>query len=274
MSIDYDNSDLIKIASRIRLTVLEMAHRSKSPHVGSCLSCVDVLAHLYFRELSIRPDNHGWQDRDFFLLSKGHAAMALYATLAQRGVIDNKLLDGYMLDSGTLPAHTDRFAAPGIEISAGALGHGLPMAVGMAHGFKLRNKKNRVVVLMGDGESQEGSVWESAMMAPTLCIDNLVAIIDHNNLQGYGRPCEIMHFRPVLDKWRAFGWHAIEADGHDFVELADAFVEARSAGRPAVIVLKTIKGRGVSYMEDELKWHYFIVTDERLEAARKELRHA
>lgn len=269
-----DTDSFNGITTSLRLSILEMAHRSGSPHVGSCMSCVDVLAYLYFEELALRPAEPDWEWRDFFLLSKGHAAMALYAVLSERGVIDKTLLDGYMLDGGTLPAHLDRFVAPGIEISAGALGHGLPMGLGMAQGLKLRGKKNRVFVLMGDGESQEGSVWEAAMMAPTLCLDNLVAIIDHNNLQGYGRPCEIMHFNPIAEKWRAFGWHAVEADGHDFAQLAATFTEARSSHRPTVVILKTIKGKGISFMEDELKWHYFVVTDERLAAARKELEHA
>jgi transketolase len=266
-----DIANLQERARQIRLRVLTMANRSRSAHVGSCLSCADVITYLYFRELHLDPNNPQWPERDYFILSKGHAAMVLYAALAEKGIMEAELLEGYMQDGGSLPGHLDRFAAPGIEVSAGSLGHGLPIGLGIAHGLKLKGMPNRVFVLMGDGESQEGSVWEAAMMAPMLGVNNLIAMIDHNNLQGYGRPCEIMYFRPVLDKWRAFGWHAVEADGHDFASLASAFAAAGAADRPAVIVLNTTKGKGVAFMEDELKWHYFIVTDELLALARQGL---
>lgn len=267
-------SECSKTANRIRNRILDMAHRSKSAHVGSCLSIVDVLTHMYFKELRYDPRQPDWPGRDYFILSKGHGAMALYATLAEKGVIPSEWLDGYMLDGGTLPAHLDRFSAPGIEVSAGSLGHGLPMGLGLAHGLKMKQKSNRVFVLMGDGESQEGSVWEAAMMAPKLGLDNLVAMIDHNNLQGYGRPTDICHYHPITDKWNAFGWTTVEADGHDFESLNRAFRTVEKAGRPSMIILHTTKGKGVSFMEDELKWHYFIVTDERLEHAKRELNDA
>jgi transketolase len=235
---------------------------------------IDALTYLYFIELKVDPRNPDWEDRDYFVLSKAHAAMGLYAVLAEKGFFDVELLDGYLAEDGTLPSHLDRAGTPGVEASAGSLGHGLPLSLGIAHGLKLRGKTNRVFTLMGDGETQEGSVWEAAMMAPRLGLDNLVAVIDFNNLQGYGRPTEIMHFEPLDKKWQAFGWCAITADGHDFEELRKAFLFARDCNVPCVVILKTVKGKGISFMENELKWHYYIVTDERLKRALEELTDA
>lgn len=261
-------------AAAIRRTILHMAHRSGGPHVGSCLSVADILTWLYFRFLNISPANIDDPGRDYLILSKGHAAMALYATLAAKGIITQEILTGYLQDNGTLPAHLDRFSAPGIEVSAGSLGHGLPMAVGLAHALKLQGQQNRVCVVMGDGESQEGSVWEAAMLAPHLELDNLIVFVDHNNLQGYGRPCELMHFAPVLAKWQAFGWQTMEINGHDFSALDTVATRADQATGPLLVCLRTVKGKGVSFMEDELKWHYFIVTDELLAQALAEIEHA
>lgn len=265
------SSHLIDIAKKIRILILEMANRSKSPHVGSCLSAVECLTYLYFKELNINKDNIQSPERDLFILSKGHAAMALYAALHCKGIIPPDVIKGYMQDNGTLPAHLDKFSAPGIEVSAGALGHGLPIGLGLAHGIKLRGNGNRVFVLMGDGENQEGSVWEAAMLAPRLGVNNLVAIIDNNNLQGYGRPDKLMHFKPLTKKWEAFGWDVFEADGHDFSSLERAFGLTKRSEGPSVVIMKTVKGKGVSFMEDELKWHYFIVTDVHLQQARQEI---
>lgn len=265
---------LIKKAAQIRHRILEMAHWSRSPHVGSCLSIVDILTYVYFNVLEFDIGIPDSPNRDYFILSKGHGAMALYAVLAQRGILPEKMIDGYMIDGGTLPAHLDRFSAPGIEVSAGSLGHGLSMGLGIAHGLKMKNKNNKVLILMGDGETQEGSVWEAAMAAPMLGLDNLIAMIDYNNLQGYGRPTEISAFEPVAEKWAAFGWAVIEADGHNFNSIEQAFAKAEKASRPCMIVFRTTKGKGVSFMEDELKWHYFVMTDERLKRAKEELSDA
>ena len=262
------------VARNVRKTVLQMANKSRGPHVGSCLSIVDILSYLYFHALDINKDNNSKATRDYMILSKGHAAMALYATLAEKEMVPRQILDGYLLDGGTLPAHLDRFSAPGIEVSAGSLGHGLPIGVGIAHGLKMKGMKNVVSVVIGDGESQEGAIWESALFAPRLELDNLIAFIDNNNLQGYGRPDELCSFQPVLEKWQAFGWNAIAADGHDFQSIHSAYREMINLPGPSVICLKTIKGKGVSFMEDELKWHYFIVTDEMLQQALEEIEHA
>lgn len=234
--------------------------------MSSSLSCADILTVLYFDVMNLEP----WGKRDIFILSKGHGAMALYCALAFRGIISKSLLEGYYQNDGTLPAHLDRFTAKGIEVSAGSLGHGFNMGVGMAHGFKKRNEDRKLYVLIGDGESQEGSVWEGALFAPKLGLDNFTAIMDYNNLQGYGRARELCSFEPIKAKWEAFGWYAVEIDGHDLKAIKDALRED-SSGKPKIIIARTIKGKGVSFMENELVWHYFIVTDEHKERALRDL---
>jgi transketolase len=260
-----DRSDLPVVARGIRRAIIEMAHRSGSPHVGSCLSPVDIFTALYFGVLRLDP----WGERDLFILSKGHAAMALYATLAARGIIPAEMLEGYYRDDGTLPAHLDRFTAKGIEVSAGSLGHGFSMALGMAHALRVAGSRRRVFALIGDGESQEGAIWEGAMLAPKLGLSNVTAIMDYNNLQGYGRPTELVSFEPVVAKWEAFGWQAVTADGHDLSLLPTLLRE--ESDRPRMIIARTVKGKGVSFMEDQLIWHYYIVTDEHRRKAIEEL---
>jgi transketolase len=258
--------DLEKAAKEIRGTIIRLAHASGSPHVGSCLSCADILAALYFGKLRLEP----WQRRDIFIMSKGHAAMALYSALYARGIIDKKILSGYYKNNGTLPAHLDRFSAKGVEVSAGSLGHGFNIGLGLAFGLKKKNDPRQVYVLLGDGETQEGSIWEGALFAPKLGIDNFTAIIDYNNLQGYGRAKEICHFEPLRAKWEAFGWQVEEADGHNFSAILRA-LDASHQGRPKVIIAYTTKGKGVSFMENQLIWHYYIVKDEHKAKALAEL---
>ncbi|MBC8018526.1 MAG: transketolase [Verrucomicrobia bacterium] len=258
--------DLTTIAKEVRRGIIAMANRSGSPHVGSALSCTDLLTALYFSYLRLDP----WEERDIFILSKAHAAMALYSILAQRGIIPRELLAGYYRADGTLPAHLDRFSARGIEVSVGSLGHGFNIGLGMASGFKRRGSDRRVVALIGDGEAQEGSIWEGALFAPTLGLDNFTAIMDCNNLQGYGRPTELCAFEPMQAKWEAFGWHALEIDGHDH-EAIKVALQADSQGKPKMILARTVKGKGVSFMENELVWHYYIVTDQHREQALQEL---
>lgn len=253
-------------AKKIRINILEMANRSKSPHVGSCLSCVDILSVLYFDVL--RQDD--WAARDVFILSKGHAAMALYSVLFARGTLDQATIDGYYQNGGTLPGHLDRCPEKGIEVSAGSLGHGFNMGLGIAYGFKKKGNNRKVFAVIGDGESQEGSIWEGALFAPALGLNNFTAIIDYNNLQGYGRPTETCAYEPVKAKWEAFGWYAVEVDGHDHEALKTAFAED-SKGKPKVLIAKTTKGKGVSFMENQLIWHYYIVTDEHKKKALSEL---
>lgn len=253
-------------ALHIRRTILEMANRSQSPHVGSCLSCADILAVLYDQILRLDP----WNNRDMFILSKGHAAMSLYSTLYTKGFLTERDIEGYYQDGGTLPAHLDRCTEKGIEVSAGSLGHGFNMGLGMAYSFKKQNSDRKVYAVIGDGESQEGSIWEGALFAGGLKLGNFTAIMDHNNLQGYGRPTEICAFEPVREKWCAFGWHAIEVDGHDHNALRTALCED-AHGKPKIVIAKTTKGKGVSFMEDQLIWHYYMVTDEHKRLALEEL---
>ncbi|MFC1593816.1 transketolase [Candidatus Omnitrophota bacterium] len=259
-------SDLQNTAKRIRRTIIELAHDSKTAHVGSCLSCVDILTTLYFKTLQLSD----WENRDIFILSKGHADMVLYAILVERGILGREILDGYFKNDGTLPAHLDKFTAKGIEVSSGSLGHGFNMGLGLAYGFKKKNNKRRVYTVIGDGESQEGSIWEGALFASKLQIDNFTAILDYNNLQGYGRAKELCHFEPVRDKWEAFGWHVEEVDGHDTAAIEKA-LNTDSKGKPKIILACTVKGKGVSFMENQLIWHYYIVTDEHKDKALKEL---
>jgi len=253
-------------ARQIRRTIIEMANRSKSPHVGSCLSCTDILAVLYDEILRLDP----WNRRDIFILSKGHAAMSLYSALHAKDILSHADIAGYYQDNGTLPAHLDRNTDKGIEVSAGSLGHGFNMGLGMACGFKKQCSDRKVFAVIGDGESQEGSIWEGALFAGALGLDNFTAIMDHNNLQGYGRPTEICSFEPVREKWSAFGWLALEVDGHDHEALCTA-LRADSQGKPKMVIARTTKGKGVSFMEDQLIWHYYIVTDEHMRQALEEL---
>lgn len=243
-----------------------MAHDSKSAHVGSSLSCVDILTVLYFDILKLEP----WENRDVFILSKAHGAMALYAALAETGIMNENLLKGYLKNDGTLPAHLDRFTARGVEVSAGSLGHGFNMGLGIAYGFKKRNLKRKVYVLIGDGESQEGSIWEGALFGSKLGLDNFTVILDYNNLQGYGRAKEICSYEPVRDKWEAFGWNTAIVNGHDICALQKAFRET-TANKSNIIIANTVKGKGVSFMENKLEWHYYIVTGEHKDKALEEL---
>ena len=257
-----------KIANNIRKNILHIANLAGSPHIGSALSCTDILSTLYFKILKL----DDYENRDLFLLSKAHSAMTLYATLHEKGLLSLEDMEGYYQNNGTLPAHTDKDTNPYIEISAGSLGHGLPIATGMAHALKLKNSNRQVYVLMGDGESQEGSVWEAAMLAPHLELNNLTVFIDRNNLQGYGRASEILSYEPIDKKFEAFNWKVLRIDGHNHQEIQKA-VEFKSS-KPKMIICDTVKGKGVSFMEDELIWHYYVVTDEIKQKALKELEDA
>lgn len=259
--------ELERISRQIRREIIEMAFRSGGPHVGSALSCADILAVLYWAELRLEP----WENRDIFILSKAHASMSLYATLAAKGIMPAEMLATYCQEGGMLPAHLDRKTGFGVECSAGSLGHGFSIGLGMAFGFKKQGSDRRVFIMIGDGESQEGSVWEGALFAPRQGLDNVTVIMDCNNLQAYGRPEEICSFEPIAPKWKAFGWHVCQADGHDHGSLLDALHED-SRGRPKMIVARTTKGKGVSFMENELVWHYYIVTAEHRARALEEIR--
>lgn len=245
-----------QIATNIRKNILHIANLALSPHIGSALSCTDIMTTLYFDVLRL----DDYENRDLFLLSKAHSAMALYATLHEKGLLSKEDMEGYYQNGGTLPAHTDRLTNPYIEISAGSLGHGLPIATGMAHALKMKKSDRNVYVLMGDGESQEGSVWEAAMLAPKLELNNLTVFIDRNDLQGYGRASELLSYEPIDKKFEAFNWEVFRVNGHNYQQIKDA-ISAKS-DKPKMIICDTIKGKGVGFMEDELIWHYYLVTDE------------
>ncbi|MBI4983956.1 MAG: transketolase [Rhodocyclales bacterium] len=254
------------LALAVRRHVIDMAWRSKGPHVGTALSCTDYLAVLYGAVLRLDP----WENRDIFILSKGHGAMSLYGTLAAKGIIHAQLLVGYCQDKGSLPGHLDRYSVPGVEVSAGSLGHGFNVGLGLAHGFKLRGEDRKVYVVIGDGELQEGSIWEGLLFATKLGLDNFTVLLDRNDLQGYGLPSELCAIEPVAAKIEAFGWDVAEVDGHDHAALLAAITAPRR-GLPRFIVGRTTKGKGVSFMEDQLVWHYFIVTDDHRRQALEEL---
>jgi transketolase len=263
------------LAKRIRLQSLRMVSRANASHIGACLSATDILAVLYAKILRIDPARPDWPDRDRFILSKGHAAAALYAVLAETGFFPLEWLETYCCDGSSLPGHATA-TVPGVEVSTGSLGHGLPIACGMALAAKRRNGSSdaprRVFCLLGDGECDEGSVWEAALFAPQHKLDNLVAIVDRNKLQGFGTVEEVMDLEPLADKWRAFRWSVRELDGHDLRAIEQALAAAPfEPGRPSVIIARTVKGKGVSYMEDQLAWHYRAPDARQLEQAVHEV---
>ena len=252
-----DFAGLRDASKHVRKLVLEMTSRSKSSHVGTALSVVDLLVCLYFRILRIDPKNPEDAARDRFLLSKGHGCAALYATLVERGFAKKKMLDGFAVDGGTLWGHSTWKTMPGIEFSTGSLGHGLPVGTGMALAGKLDGAKYRTFVILGDGECDEGSVWEAALFAGHKKLDNLVAIVDYNKVQSFGKTNEILDLEPFADKWKAAKWSVREIDGHDFRQIASALSSVPfEKGKPSAIIAHTVKGKGVSFMEHSLDWHY------------------
>lgn len=257
-------------ARDIRKDALRMVHHANSSHIGSGLSIADILSVLYCSVLNVRPTQPDWRDRDRFLMSKGHAAAMLYAALAERGFFPREWLDQYC-DFGTpLAGHVTHCKVPGVEISSGSLGHGLSLACGMALAAKADSAPWRVFVLLSDGECDEGSIWEAAMFAPFRKLDNLTAIVDYNKLQSFGSVVEVLDLEPFADKWRAFGWDVVEVDGHDHSALENA-LKARGTGRPRLILAHTIKGKGVSFMEGQLAWHYKSPSAEQLVQALEEV---
>lgn len=263
---------LCGISRELRKDVVKMSYQASSSHVGSALSIIDILTVLYFEILNINIKNYKDISRDKFILSKGHASSALYAVLARKGFIGNKMLDTYYTDGSPLSGHPKKNSVPGIEVSTGSLGHGLAMGCGLALSDKNDNRQCKTVILMGDGECDEGSVWESAMFASSRNLNNLIAIIDNNKLQGLGRVDKITGLYSLQEKWRAFNWNVEEINGHDFNEIYKALKEAyKSQYKPTVIIAHTIKGKGISFMEDKLEWHYKSPNEEQYQSAIKEL---
>ena len=265
-------AELAEKARRIRINALKAIHAAKSGHPGGSLSSADILATLYFGELNIDPKNPKMADRDKFVLSKGHAVPALYAALGERGFYEvNEMMTLRQVGS-KFQGHPNMSKVPGIEMSTGSLGQGFSAAVGMAIAGKIDKNPGRVYALTGDGELQEGIVWEAAMQAAHRKLDNLVAIVDLNGLQIDGKVSEVKCVCPVYEKFRSFGWNVINVDGHNFEELTTAFDEAKKCGGvPTAIIAHTHKGKGVSFMEDNAGWHGKAPSDEELAAAIEEL---
>jgi len=259
-------------ARAIRRAVITMVHGAGSGHPGGSLSAADILAALYFHQLRIDPAQPHWEERDRFILSKGHAAPALYAALAMRGFFpESELITLRRLDS-RLQGHPDRNKTPGVEMTAGALGHGLPIGAGLALAARLNGATYRTYVLLGDGEIQAGVVWEGAMAAAKYHLDNLTAILDFNGVQLDGMVADIMPLEPVAEKWRSFGWHVLEIDGHNMRQILDALDHAaRIHAMPTIIVARTVKGKGVSFMENRSAWHGRAPTQEQYQQAMAEL---
>jgi transketolase len=263
---------VLERARRIRRASLRMVHQARMGHPGGDLSCADILAVLYFHVLHLQPDSPHDPNRDRFVLSKGHASAALYATLAERGFFPTRDLDTYMRPLSPLNGHPDRNKVPGVEANTGPLGHGLPIAVGMAIAARIDGAAWRTFVLTGDGELQEGSNWEAIMAAAHLRLDNLTVIVDRNRLQQGDATEKTIALEPLVERWRAFGWSVVEVDGHDVDALMRVFADLpATAGQPTCVIARTNKGRGVSFIEDRVEWHHRVPTDEELDAALVEL---
>lgn len=268
--------ELINKAKIARRHVIETVHYAGAGHIGGPMSAIDLLTYLYFNEMKIDPENARGEERDRFVLSKGHSAIGLYSVLALRGYLPVEELKTFDALNSRLQAHPDMNALPGLDMSTGSLGQGISAAVGIALGAKLQNKEFRTYCIVGDGESQEGQVWEAADVASKYELDNLTAILDYNKLQQFGwngedGAREIPVEQPEK-RWEAFGWHVISINGHDFTEIAAAFNEAKETkGKPTMIIANTVKGKGVTFMENAYLWHSRVPTDEELANAVKEL---
>ena len=266
-------NNLKSIAAKIRLGALEAVHAAASGHPGGSLSIADIMAYLYFEEMNVKADDPKWADRDRFVLSKGHTAPALYATLALKGFFSADELKKLRQVDSFLQGHPDMKGTPGVDMSTGSLGLGISTACGMALAAKIDGKDYRTYTIVGDGESEEGQVWEAAMFAAHYKLDNLCVIIDWNGLQIDGTVEEVMNPTPHDKKLEAFGFHVISIDGHDFDQIEAALNEARATkGKPTAIIAKTVKGKGVSYMEDQVGWHGSAPNDEQYEKAVAEIR--
>lgn len=267
------NQELAKVANEVRKGVVTGVHAAKSGHPGGSLGAADIMTYLYFAEMDVDPADPRRADRDRFVLSKGHCAPALYAVLAERGFFGKEELETLRHIGSRLQGHPNMNDTPGVDMSTGSLGQGISAAVGMALAAKHWGDSYRVYTLLGDGECEEGQVWEAAMFAGNHALDNLVAVVDHNGLQIDGTIDEVNSAMPLADKFRAFKWHVIElADGNDMEQIAAAFAEAREvSGAPVAIIAETVKGKGVSFMENQVGWHGKAPNDEQFEQAMAEL---
>lgn len=266
-------SDIQQTAKDIRKTIYKIAHYAGGGHMGAAFSMTDIISVLYFDHV-LRYDakNPNWENRDKFILSKGHACYALYATLAKAGYFPEEELWRVGKPGSKFGGHPKMHDIPGVEASTGALGHGLSFAIGIAYANKVDCRQSHVYVLLGDGECQEGSVWEGALSAPTLELDNMTVIIDYNKLQAMDDLENIVHLKPFAEKWRAFGWNVVEIDGHDYAEIKEALL-TRQKGNPTLVIANTIKGKGVSFMENVPIWHYRMPDEKELGILLKDLEY-
>ena len=260
------------IAKNIRREIIKTSYRVKSTHIGSSFSTIEILTALYFKYLKINPKNPLNKNRDKFILSKGHACPALYTILFQRGFFNKQYFEGFGVNNGTLEHHPNLDAKTGIEASTGSLGHGLSLGVGMALAAKYNKSKQKIYVLLSDGELNEGSNWEAIMFAAQHKLDNLIAIVDCNKIQALGNTKDIIDLKPLANKWTAFNWGVKEINGHNFKEIFNALEKIPfKKNKPSVIVANTVKGKGVSFMENKLLWHYRCPDDNEYKKALKEL---
>jgi transketolase len=265
-------ASLAVTANEIRKSIIKAVHSAKSGHPGGSLSAADILTYLYFEEMNIDPADPKKADRDRFVLSKGHVAPGYYSTLAERGYFPKEDLLTLRKIGSHLQGHPCMAHTPGVDMATGSLGQGISAAVGMAIAAKLRGDDYRVYTLLGDGEIQEGQVWEASMLAGHRKLDNLVVIVDNNGLQIDGNIADVCSPYPIPDKFKAFNFNVIEIDGHDFDQIADAFAQAKACkGKPTAIIAKTVKGKGVSFMENQASWHGSAPNDEQAEIALKDL---
>ena len=260
-------------ACKVRQHIIEGTFNAKSGHPGGSLSAADIITYLYFKEMRVDPKNPKWEDRDRFVLSKGHAAPALYGALAVKGFFPEDEIKNLRKPGSFLQGHPDMKGIPGVDMSTGSLGQGVSCAVGMALAGKVAGKDYRVYAVLGDGEIQEGQVWEAAMFASHKKLDNLTIFIDNNNLQIDGTMDEVNSPYPIPEKFEAFGWHTVEIDGHDFDQIEKAVEEAKSVkDKPTAVIMHTVKGKGVSFMEDQVGWHGVAPNAEQYENAMNELK--
>jgi transketolase len=268
-----EKKELERVAVKIRRNILRMLKGGRSGHIGGALSCVDILTALYFKVMRVDPLNPDWAERDRFVLSAGHKCLALYGTLAERGFLNECLLDTYGAHCTKLGGHPDMHKIPGIETNTGALGHGLAIAGGMAMGLKMDGLAAKVYVVMGDGELAEGSNWEAAAAASHHKLDNLLVFVDRNRLQISGTTVDVMSYEPLDRRWEAFGWQVRIISGHDMDQIvAHATNIPFEQGKPSVVIANTIKSKGISFAEDKVEYHYWKATDEGLAIAERELR--
>lgn len=266
------NMTSLEFSKKIRISTLKMIAKAKASHIGSCFSMADILAVLYTQILKVDPSLPTWPQRDRLLISKGHAAAIVYATLAEIGFFPKERLETYCQDGSSLAGHVTHHGVPGVEISSGSLGHGLPIGCGMALAAQRDKNDYKTFVILSDGECDEGSNWEAILFAGHHRLDNLVVIVDYNKIQSFGTVKEVLNLEPFADKWKAFNWAVKEVDGHDHQKLKEAFLSLPfEKGKPSVVIAHTIKGKGVSFMQNDLAWHYKSPSEEQFKKALLEL---